>query len=378
MVWGEAYGENFASEYDGLFDILRKQYPNGITRRQLAEEWMNAYGEDMVQDYSGFWEWLPEKTMSPNAEMRMLQDRQSRYDQAKLTFVEQWVRDSVGAGPAIIPGEQGWAWNPEDEVLRLYLEPGDPEECDCITTDMSGRCVSCLAGGFEEYKFEDLFESDEARIQWETQAMIGRLPPKKIRFTDNNMNYTLTDIQAADIFNPELEYQLDEMMNADEMRMEPDTVLNIPVRSLFDLEGDVYDQFRYNRRKFNYALPPGTSNNLLGIRSERRINGKRFISQFVGFPSQAQAQQHAAAFRASLGVNVRTIKVAGGWRNYIAPGKNQTWFDLRYGQKADNFTKTRQAAEAAEVVRRLQTTPAGRKFLMSDAWKKWQHGGSPT
>ena len=99
-------------------------------------------------------------------------------------------------------------------------------------------------------------------------------------------------------------------MNADEMRMEPDTVLNIPVRSLFDLEGDVYDQFRYNRRKFNYALPPGTSNNLLGIRSERRINGKRFISQFVGFPSQAQAQQHRSQAQVLRYHRARVLQVA--------------------------------------------------------------------
>jgi hypothetical protein len=58
MIWEDNYGEDFEEEYDGLAANLRMEYPDGLTRKQLAEEWKYAYDEDMQNDYSGFYKFL--------------------------------------------------------------------------------------------------------------------------------------------------------------------------------------------------------------------------------------------------------------------------------------------------------------------------------
>jgi len=53
-MWEDSYGENFKTEYSGLWKIL----PKNFTREKLAELWDRFYGENFKTEYSGVWRQL--------------------------------------------------------------------------------------------------------------------------------------------------------------------------------------------------------------------------------------------------------------------------------------------------------------------------------
>ena len=81
-----------------------------------------------------------------------------------------------------------------------------------------------------------------------------------MRYTDNNKEYTLTGIEQDKVFNQTLEYSLTDpsIKTLDDMRMEPDTSIEIGARDLLDEEGDTFDKFYYRKLP---VVPSGTNCN---------------------------------------------------------------------------------------------------------------------
>ena len=52
--WSYMYGENFSSEYSGIY----KKLPKTFTRKRLTEEWDKFYGEDLKKEYAGIYQLL--------------------------------------------------------------------------------------------------------------------------------------------------------------------------------------------------------------------------------------------------------------------------------------------------------------------------------
>ena len=59
-AWEFAYGEDFESEYDGIYNEIQGKYKGKITKEELQELWMSMYGEDLTVDYAGFFDNLKE------------------------------------------------------------------------------------------------------------------------------------------------------------------------------------------------------------------------------------------------------------------------------------------------------------------------------
>lgn len=59
-AWEFAYGEDFESEYDGIYNEIQGKYKGKITKDELQELWMSMYGEDLTTDYAGFFDNLKE------------------------------------------------------------------------------------------------------------------------------------------------------------------------------------------------------------------------------------------------------------------------------------------------------------------------------
>jgi len=56
-TWNDMYGENFKSEYSGVYKELAKNYKN-FNVEDLSKVWDAAYGEDFVTEYPGIAKWL--------------------------------------------------------------------------------------------------------------------------------------------------------------------------------------------------------------------------------------------------------------------------------------------------------------------------------
>lgn len=88
----------------------------------------------------------------------------------------------------------------------------------------------------------------------------------------------------------------------------------------------------FNRRKYNSQMAPGLITNTPAL-SIRNIDGKQFTGVLRGFPSKSHAQMQAKLAKAVFNesrqnssrssryrypvLNIRTLKTAGGWRNYV-------------------------------------------------------------
>ncbi len=138
---------------------------------------------------------------------------------------------------------KGYEWVPETGTLEIFFE------------DSRGKELPT-----EKIPFEKLFDAPEEALQWEVQAVIGRKVPKKMRYTDNNMEYTLTGIDQDKVFNQTLEYSLTDpsIKTLDDMRMEPDTMIEVEPRDLLNQEGDTFDKFYYRKLPI---VPSGTNCN---------------------------------------------------------------------------------------------------------------------
>lgn len=251
-------------------------------------------------------------------------------EQMILDYVAQWVKDSVGAGPAI----EEWEWDSDEGILRIYTEKVDPD-CDCTTTDMSGKCVSCGYSKVETYNWDDIFNIDafpSSGLYHQALAKYkyGMRVPYKIEEW-NGKEYFLNGIEEGKDFvvyggmpggDPDLMFNYDIIMppgsTFDDLRSEPDSSVLFTTNQMKRID-EMTDRTYY--KKYNYALPPGTSNPLPMV-NQRTIDGKRFTANLRGFPSKNQARAEADALRQMSRlyrqpINVRTIKLAGGWRNYV-------------------------------------------------------------
>ena len=251
-------------------------------------------------------------------------------EQMILDYVAQWVKDSVGAGPAI----EEWEWDSDEGILRIYTEKVDPD-CDCTTTDMSGRCVSCGYSKVETYTWDDIFNIDAFPSsgmyhQALAKYKYGMRVPYKIEEW-NGKEYFLNGIEEGKDFvvyggmpggDPDLIFNYDIVMppgsTFDDLRSEPDSTVLFTTNQMKRID-EMTDRTYY--KKYNYALPPGTTNALPMV-NQRTIDGKRFTANMRGFPSKNQARAEADALRQVARlyrqpINVRTIKLAGGWRNYV-------------------------------------------------------------
>lgn len=47
--WGKAYGENFRTEYNGIY----KNLPKKFSLSNLKSKWKKSYGESFVSNYPG-------------------------------------------------------------------------------------------------------------------------------------------------------------------------------------------------------------------------------------------------------------------------------------------------------------------------------------
>ena len=98
-IWEESYGEDFTEEYDGLVEILKQQYPKGITRKQLAREWNDSYGENMSEDYSGFYDFLG---LSRRDQEMVRESRKLEYEMAFYEWQKKYQGRTYGAENFVI------------------------------------------------------------------------------------------------------------------------------------------------------------------------------------------------------------------------------------------------------------------------------------
>ena len=61
------YGENFPSEYSGVY----KKLPKTFTRKRLIEEWKKTYGEDLKKEYKGVYRLLGKSRLKAKLKAKM-------------------------------------------------------------------------------------------------------------------------------------------------------------------------------------------------------------------------------------------------------------------------------------------------------------------
>ncbi len=119
----------------------------------------------------------------------------------------------------------------------------------------------------------------------------------------------------------------------------------------------------FNRRKYNSQMAPGLITNTPAL-SIRNIDGKQFTGVVRGFPSKSQAQLQAklakAVFnesrqnRLSKGdtkqyrrhpvLNIRTLKTAGGWRNYVNLSGDENLFPIMKANSPASWSRNLEIA----------------------------------
>lgn len=189
-------------------------------------------------------------------------------------------------------GEHEHWWDADNKVLEIYSN--DKEQ---------------------KLEWEDLFDSAQDALQWEVQATIGQKPPKKMRYVDNHLTYTLSGLKQPDPFTSDLEYSLIEGQywgpNCHERPVES---IKIGARKLLKLENSTYDRFYYKKKPLSQSsAPPRTR----AVSKRAKSFGTKHSFELYSIHQtrqspKAYAQEAAARFR-NNGYNARVIPMKEGW-----------------------------------------------------------------
>jgi hypothetical protein len=96
-TWKDVYGEDFKTEYSGVYSYLTKNYKN-FNIEDLVDVWERMYGEDFLQEYPGISRWLfsnQGKTSSKDKVAPKMNEEESEKEKAMYANTDPNITDPI-------------------------------------------------------------------------------------------------------------------------------------------------------------------------------------------------------------------------------------------------------------------------------------------